>query len=399
MQTTPTRGMITTDVVLAGLFGLVCLPFALLGNLADLLALAGFTGALAVRRRSPAVSLGVAWAAAVVQMAALSDLQLYDLAVLGVLYTTAARGEQVVKWLGLASAGFGAVVATVYLGVVKPLLDGASLVGSPSNAIGTSLAVGLLFVASIAVLVLAWTAGLLVRSVRDTRDIRRREELANRQRELAQYRFVVEQERNRIARDMHDVVAHSLAVVIAQADGSRFAARTRPEAAVEALDTIAGVARGALGDVRLLLAELRHHEGDAPQPVLDDLGRLIDQVRTTGLDVRFAETGERIELGTGHQIAVYRIVQEGLTNALRHGDVAAPVDLRLAWDEAGVELEIVNAMRADAAAGDSSPAFRHGIPGMHERAQLAGGTLHAEAGDDGRFRLSARIPAQAKRPA
>jgi signal transduction histidine kinase len=391
--------MITTDIVLAGLFALVCLPFALLGNAADLVALAGFTGALAVRRHSPAVSLGVAWAAAVVQMAALRDLQLYDVAVIGVLYTSAARGDQIVKWLGLASAGFGAVVATAYLGIVKPLLDGASLLGSPSTAVGTSLGIGLLFVASIAVLVLAWTAGLLVRSVRDTRATRRREELANRERELAEYRFVVEQERNRIARDMHDVVAHSLAVVIAQADGSRFAARARPEAAVEALDTIAGVARGALGDVRLLLAELRHHEGDAPQPVLDDLGRLIDQVRSTGLDVRFAESGERIELGTGHQIAVYRIVQEGLTNALRHGDASAPVDLRLAWHDAGVDLEIVNAMRPDAATADSPPAFRHGIPGMHERAQLAGGTLRAEAGDDGKFRLSARIPAQAARPA
>jgi signal transduction histidine kinase len=399
VQTPLTRGMITTDIVLAGVFALVCLPFALLGNAADLVALAGFTGALAVRRLSPAVSLAVAWAAAVVQMAALRDLQLYDVAVIGVLYTSAARGDQIVKWLGLASAGFGAVVATAYLGIVKPLLDGASLLGGPSNAVGTSIALGLLFVASIAVLVLAWTAGLLVRSVRDSRETRRREELANRQRELAQYRFVVEQERNRIARDMHDVVAHSLAVVIAQADGSRFAARARPEAAVEALDTIGGVARGALGDVRLLLAELRHHEGDAPQPVLDDLGRLIDQVRSTGLDVRFAETGERIELGTGHQIAVYRIVQEGLTNALRHGDASAPVDLRLAWHDAGVDLEIVNAMRSDAATGDSPPVFRHGIPGMHERAQLAGGTLRAEASDDGTFRLSARIPAQAAKPA
>ena len=399
MQTPLTRGMITTDIVLAGLFALVCLPFALLGNAADLVALAGFTGALAVRRHSPAVSLGVAWAAAVVQMAALRDLQLYDVAVIGVLYTSAARGDQIVKWLGLASAGFGAVVATAYLGIVKPLLDGASLLGSPSTAVGTSLGIGLLFVASIAVMVLAWTAGLLVRSVRDTRDTRRREELANRERELAEYRFVVEQERNRIARDMHDVVAHSLAVVIAQADGSRFAARARPEAAVEALDTIAGVARGALGDVRLLLAELRHHEGDAPQPVLDDLGRLIDQVRSTGLDVRFAETGDRIELGTGHQIAVYRIVQEGLTNALRHGEASAPVDLRLAWHDAGVDLEIVNAMRSDAASAESPPAFRHGIPGMHERAQLAGGALQAEAGEDGTFRLSANIPAQAAKPA
>ena len=140
-------------------------------------------------------------------------------------------------------------------------------------------------------LVLAWTAGLLVRSVRDTREIRRREEVANRERELVEYRYVVEQERNRIARDMHDVVAHSLAVVIAQADGARFAARADPEAAIGALGTIAGVARGALGDVRLLLAELRHAEADAPQPVLDDLGDLLEQVRAAGLDVRFTEIG------------------------------------------------------------------------------------------------------------
>ncbi|WP_448004445.1 histidine kinase [Agromyces bauzanensis] len=399
MHTSLSRGMITTDLVLAALFALICLPFALLGDAVDLVALAGFTGALAVRRRSPAVSLGVAWGAAVVQMAALRDLQLYDVAVLGVLYTTAARGEQVVKWLGLASAGFGAVVATVYLGIVKPLLDGASLLGSPSTAVGTTLGLGLLFVASIAVLVLAWTAGLLVRSVRDSRDIRRREELANRERALAEYRYVVEQERNRIARDMHDVVAHSLAVVIAQADGSRFAARTRPEAAVEALDTIAGVARGALGDVRLLLAELRHHEGDTPQPVLEDLVELIERVRSAGLDVRFTESGERLPLGTGHEIAVYRIAQEGLTNALRHGDTSAPVELRLAWDDAGVDLEIVNALRPDAAAGESASVFRHGIPGMHERAQLAGGSLRTEAGDDGMFRLSAQIPAQPPRAA
>ena len=153
---------------------------------------------------------------------------------------------------------------------------------------------GILFVASIAVLVLAWTAGLLVRSVRDSREMRRREELANRERELVEYRYVVEQERNRIARDMHDVVAHSLAVVIAQADGARFAARTRPEAAAGGLDTIAGVARGALGDVRVLLAELRHDETDAPQPVLDDLDGLLERVRAAGLDVRFTETGERL---------------------------------------------------------------------------------------------------------
>jgi signal transduction histidine kinase len=397
VHTSLSRGRITTDVVLAGVFGVVCLPFAWLGGAADLVVLVLFAGALAVRRLSPAWSLAVAWAAALLQMAMLRDLQLYDAAVLGVLYSTAAHGGRLVKWLGLASAGAGALLATGYLAFAKPVFDQAAPVGD--NVWSTFFTAGFLLVASIAVLVLAWTAGLLVRSVRDGREVRRREEVANRERALVEYRYAVEQERNRIARDMHDVVAHSLAVVIAQADGARFVARNRPAAAVEALDTISGVARGALGDVRLLLAELRHHESDAPQPALDDLGGLIDRVRSAGLDVSFAESGERLPLGTGHQIAVYRIVQEGLTNALRHGDTSAPVDLRLRWDETGVDLELENAMRADAAAADSAPVFRHGIPGMRERAQLAGGTLGAEAGDDGMFRLTARIPAQLVRPA
>lgn len=392
MPTSTSRARFTTDVVLAGVFAVLCLPFAALGGWPDFVVLAVFTAALVMRRRAPAWSLGVGWGAALLQMLMLRDLQLYDAAVLGVLYSTAAHGGRVLKWLGLASAGVGALLATGYLAIMKPLLDDAGFVSS-RDPVSTLLWSAVLFVASIAVLVLAWTTGLLVRSVRDTREVRRREETATRERALVEYRYAVEQERNRIARDMHDVVAHSLAVVIAQADGARFAAPTRPEAGVEALDTIAGVARGALGDVRMLLAELRHHEAGTPQPMLDDLGELLDQVRAAGLDVRFAETGERRQLGTGHQIAVYRIVQEGLTNALRHGDRAEPVLVDFAWDASGVELEVVNAMLADAASPEPHT-IRHGIPGMRERAQLTGGSLSAEAGDDGRFRLRARIPVQ-----
>lgn len=396
VQNTLSRGKITTDIVLAIVFAIFCLPFAWLGGIPDFVGLVLFSAALAVRRLSPGWSLGIAWAAAVAQMAMLRDLQLYDVAVLGVLYSTAAHGGRVVKWAGLVSAGVGALVATGYLALAKPIFDQATAIGD--NALGMLFTAGFLFVASIAVLVLAWTTGLLVRSVRDTREVRRREEAANRERELAEYRYVVEQERNRIARDMHDVVAHSLAVVIAQSDGGRFAARARPDAAVEALETIAGVARSALGDVRLLLAELRHDEAGAPQPVLDDLDELLAQVRAAGLDLRFTETGPRLPLGTGHQIAVYRIVQEGLTNALRHGDTSVPVHLGFAWDAGGVVVTLVNARRADVPAPDSH-AFRHGIPGMRERAQLAGGTLRVETGDDDMFRLTARIPAQQGSPA
>lgn len=397
--TTLSRGRLTTDIVLAVAFAFVSLPFALLGDAADLAALLLFAGALAIRRLRPGWSLGIAWAAAIVQMAALRDLQLYDTAVLGVLYSTAAHGGRVVKWLGLASAGVGAVIATLYLVVLKPLTGGTPLNANPADAFGIAMWLGASFVASIAVLVLAWTAGLLVRAVRDSREIRRREEIATRERALVEYRYAVEQERNRIARDMHDVVAHSLAVVIAQADGARFAARTRPEASIAALDTISEVARGALGDVRVLLAELRHAEPGTPQPMIDDLDGLLDQVRSTGLDLRYSEAGERRRLGTGHQMAVYRIIQEGLTNALRHGDTGAPVELALDWDDQGVTVDLVNEVRADAAAPEGSPTFRHGIPGMRERAQLAGGSFRADAGEDGRFRLHARIPAQQGQPA
>ena len=383
------------DAALAAVFALVCLLYALIGGWPDVVVVLLFAGALAVRRISPGWSLAIAWVAALAQMLMLRDVQPADVAVFGVLYATAAHGTRTVRWCGLGSAGVGAVVATVYLALVKPALDGAAVPGD--GGAGRLLWTGILFAGSLTALVLAWTVGLLVRTVRQSREQQRRAELDRREREHAEFRYVVEQERNRIARDMHDVVAHSLAVVIAQADGARFAAAARPEQASAALGTIAGVARSALGDVRLLLAELRHREGGAPQPVVDDLDALVAQVRDAGLDVRFDERGDRVPLGAGHQIAVYRIVQEGLTNALRHGDAGEPVRLELDWTGDGVDISLENAMRADAAARTAAEpaAFRHGIPGMRERAQLAGGTFDAQAGDDGRFRVHATIPARA----
>ena len=383
------------DAVLAAVFALVCLFPALIGGVPDVLVVLLFAGALAVRRLSPGWSLAIAWVAALAQMLMLRDVQPADVAVFGVLYATAAYGAPTVKWLGLGSAGAGAILATAYLAVAKPALDGAVMPGA--DTMGRLMWSGILFAGALTALALAWTVGLLVRTVRDSREQRARAEFDRREREHAEYRYVVEQERNRIARDMHDVVAHSLAVVIAQADGARFAAATRPEEASRALGTIAGVARSALGDVRVLLAELRHREGDTPQPVVDDLDDLVARVRAAGLDVRFEERGDRVPLGAGHRIAVYRIVQEGLTNALRHGDSGEPVRLDLDWAGAGVEIRLENAVRPDAAASEpiDQPAFRHGIPGMRERAQLVGGTFRAEAGEDGRFRVHASIPAQA----
>ncbi|GAA1057469.1 two-component sensor histidine kinase [Agromyces luteolus] len=399
MITSSRRTTLIVDGVLAALFLAACSLFALVGGWPDVIVSVLFAAALAIRRVAPGASLVVAWVAACVQMLLLRDLQPADVAVFVVVYSTSAHGSPAVRWWGLGSAGAGAVLAAVYLALVKPFVDGFAGVAT-SEALATLAWTALLFGAALAGLVLAWTIGLLVRTVRDAREQRRRAEFDRREREHAEYRYVVEQERSRIARDMHDVVAHSLAVVIAQADGARFAARTRPEAASEALQTISGVARDALGDVRMLLGELRHREGTSPQPALDDLDDLVEQVRSAGLDVRRTERGERVALGAGHQIAAYRIVQEGLTNALRHGDPGAPVLLELDWDADGVAIRVENALhRAAEGDGEGDPrdrsaALRHGIPGMRERAELAGGSFGAEA-SDGRFVVTARIPAQA----
>jgi signal transduction histidine kinase len=194
-----------------------------------------------------------------------------------------------------------------------------------------------------------------------------------------------EQERVRIARDMHDVVAHSLAVVIAQADGARYAAATDPRAATGALETISTTARAALADVRLLLTQLRHSQGEGPQPTLADLDALYAQVRAAGVDLRVTvDPMPRADPPAAIQLAVYRILQEALTNALRHG--GSPVEVTSSWYPDRVELHVRNPLGAG-----TEPGSGHGIIGMRERAQLAGGTLSAEV-DDSAFAVRATLP-------
>jgi signal transduction histidine kinase len=238
------------------------------------------------------------------------------------------------------------------------------------------------YIAATFALMLSWTAGALVRTA-----IRARENRLAQQR--AEADAIAEQERVRIARDMHDVVAHSLAVVIAQADGARYAAKADPDAATAALGTISTTARSALADVRLLLTQLRHSQADGPQPTLADLEELYAQVRAAGLELRVdVDPAPVAAPPAALQLAVYRILQEALTNALRHG--TGPVDVRLSWHPDRVDLAVRNPLAATVPA-DAPPGGRHGLIGMRERAQLVGGSL--EAGEEaGAFIVRARLP-------
>ncbi|ALJ18965.1 sensor histidine kinase [Microbacterium sp. No. 7] len=341
--------------------------------------------AFALRRKAPGLALGVAWVSAIAQMAAGLPPLPGNIAIFGVLYATAAYGTRLVFWLGFASAFVGAVVIAVYL-LVPPLLGlGENPPGVVSNYLGAAVAI---FVSAVLALLLSWTVGALVRT-----GIRARENRLAQQR--AEADAAAEHERGRIARDMHDVVAHSLAVVIAQADGARYAAAADPAAATRALETISSTARAALSDVRLLLTQLRHSQADGPQPTLADLEGLYAHVRAAGVDLRVdVDPAPRGEAPGAVQLAVFRILQEALTNALRHGD-GGPVDVRLSWIDAAraedgraeVRIEVRNGIRAGAEPNEGG----HGLIGMSERASLVGGRL-TTASWNGQFVVSGTIP-------
>lgn len=321
--------------------------------------------AVAVGRLAPGPALAVAWAGAVVQMAAgLGPLPI-NLAILGVLYATAAWGSTRVFWAGFASVFLGGIIAALYVGYI----NGGGGIGLGSTGIGSTIAtVATLTILSILALGAPWLGGFGWRMVlrwRATREAQSRAELS----------AAEEQERVRIARDMHDVVAHSLAVIIAQSDGARYAAASDPKIATETLGTVSQTARAALSDVRMLLTQLRHRQGDGPQPTIADLEQLFEHVRKAGIEPRVTvDPMPPGEPPPAIQLAVYRILQEALTNVIRHGS-GGVVDVRLAWMPDRVDIEVRNTAGEPAGTGHGGG---HGIVGMIERAQLVGGTLTAQ---------------------
>ncbi|WP_062290882.1 sensor histidine kinase [Demequina phytophila] len=199
-------------------------------------------------------------------------------------------------------------------------------------------------------------------------------------------------ERARIAREMHDVVAHTLSVVVAQADGGRFAGRTDPAAALSSLDTIADVSRSALAEMRALLGVLRDGDGDAalgPQPSLTDIPALVAQMREGGLEVSYVTTGTPRPLPIGAGLAAYRIVQEALTNVLKHAGPRVTAFVQLRWEDDALTAAVSDDGRGAAARGDGAGL---GIAGMAERATVFGGTLTAGPRAGGGFLVRARLP-------
>jgi signal transduction histidine kinase len=200
-------------------------------------------------------------------------------------------------------------------------------------------------------------------------------------------RTAVAEERARIARELHDVVAHSISIVAVQAGAAEALLERDPARARDHLASVRRTAREAMAEMRRVLDVLREEEAPhAPLPGLSRLADLVAEARAAGLDVDVGEEGDRPELPAGLDLVVYRVVQEALTNARKHGG-GAPATLRLRYGRRTLDVEVRN----DCAAAPREGRGGHGLIGMRERVTLFGGRLEAGR-EDGGFRVRAVLP-------
>jgi signal transduction histidine kinase len=237
---------------------------------------------------------------------------------------------------------------------------------------------------------IAWAAGFTLREraekaeAAETRAIQ-----AERDRETAT-RIAVAEERARIARELHDVVAHAVSVMVLQVGAVR---HQLPDSRAEDRDALKGVERAgrtALGEMRRLLAAMRRDGDDVefrPQPGLDGLDSLLEEVGRAGLPVELHVDGEPVPLPRGVDLSAYRIVQEGLTNALKHAR-ASTADVTVRYGHQELQIEV----RDDGVGSATTDGLGHGLVGVRERVKIYGGEMNAGASTEGGFVLSTRLP-------
>ncbi|AYN43999.1 sensor histidine kinase [Streptomyces dangxiongensis] len=351
------------------------LAFTRLPPSATLLLQAGLVLPLLWRRRRPMVAFGVITAVFVLQWSLGAALRA-DVALFIALYSLALHGRlRQLPWAcGAISAGM--VLVAVRASAAVSVWDALFFLLSTATA---ALALGL-----VVRIRRAQLAGL--------RDRAARLEIERDQRS----RLAAATERARVAREMHDIVGHNLAVIITLADAGVYATDTAPERGKEALRLIGDTGRTALGELRRVLGVLRAASDDparapelSPQPGVADLAALCDGVRGAGLDVVYRTAGEVDASDSGVQLTVYRIVQEALTNTLKHAGPGTRVNLSVVVEDTRLVIRV----RDDGPAGRPGPPNEegHGLVGMRERAALYGGNVSAGPAAGGGWTVEATL--------
>ncbi|MGH3249170.1 MAG: sensor histidine kinase [Trebonia sp.] len=331
------------------------------------------------RRRSPLAVLAACFVVGLAQVTAalvggLNDRTLpgfYDLGIIIAIYSAVAYGTQAARLVAVTGGiGGAAIAALVWASTVR-------------NAWSAGLALSALF----APVLLAWAFGTVSRTRRAyLAGLEDRAERLQRERgALAQ--VAVAEERERMARELHDIIAHSVSLMVVQSDGAEAAIEQENTGeARKAVAAIGRTGRDALTDLRLLLGMLRSDDGIAePQPGIDQLEDLIGSVPLT---VRLRVEGPPRELPQGLELAVFRIVQEALTNTVKHAGPEASADVRLRYSGSAMEVEVSDDGRGPIPPGRGG----HGLIGMRERVALFGGTFTAGPRACGGFRVLAQLP-------
>jgi signal transduction histidine kinase len=325
---------------------------------------------LAWRRRAPVTVFGVTAAVAFAQWLVGFPL-LADVALLAALYTVAADRPRRVAVGGALILECGAVLAAGRWGASAPVTF-ASLSGA---------------------VVAALVTGLYVRA--------RRAHVASLVERAARLEFERDQqallaaaaERARVSREMHDVVAHSLAVVVSLANGATAKLSRDPEQSREALEAISELGRQALADTRRLLSVLRAEEiiaARAPQPGIDQIADLVEHAASTGLAATLSVRGDPVPVAAEPALAAYRIVQEAITNTVKHAEAATAVAVELTWTPRCLQITVTDDGHGTRRPAGSAGGF--GLAGMRERAALHGGTATAGPRHQGGWEVSATIP-------
>lgn len=345
----------------------------------------GLSIVVALRRRAPEKMLLLAIAMGVVQLVFGVRPTTANFAMLVITFTVATVGERWASRLALTCSLCAA---------------GLSQLRWPNQDPGSWAQKLFIVVVMTVPFVLAWVLGDSMRTRRAYFDqLEERAARLERERE-AQSKVAVAAERARIARELHDVVAHNVSVMVVQADGAAYVMDAAPDQARQALETISSTGRQALAEMRRLLGVLR--TGDVPesgeyvpQPDVEQIEELVDQVVQSGLAVDFKIEGTPRPLPSGVELTAYRIVQEALTNTRKHGGPNAGASVRLVYFDDGLGLLVEDDGRGAAHElyeDGGADGAGHGMIGMRERVGMVGGTLDAGPRPGGGFRISALLP-------
>lgn len=351
----------------------------------DAVTCAGAAVLILLRRRAPLPVLVVAVVAAMWSLLPDDDQGVLAVAAIIALYTVASTSDRRTAWTaGAATAA--ALYVTAAVTSAGPWYDGENLEVVAWASVATAAGDA----------VRSRRAYTLARQERAAA-LEERAERAERALEEESRRRVIE-ERMRIARDLHDVVAHHIAVINVQAGVAAHLLRNDPTGAQAALTHVRRGAASVLDELSSILSVIRHADdattATEPLPTLDDLPRLVADLAKVGLEIEWHTAGTPRPVTPVIGLAAYRIVQESLTNAHRHGS-RPRATFRLTYERDGLRLEILNDMAADRPEGARRG---HGTVGMRERVAAAGGTIEIGPTAGGRFRVHATLPIQPAQP-